>query len=84
VDAFASVSVEFGSGAEWLAVLKAVLPWMLGCFGIGVFTGFLLRRRIAFAIVSAAAVGVAVSVYSLWTSGSRNLEIVEDDATREI
>ena len=74
MNAFAAVSVDLGSGAEWLALLKAVLPWMLWCFGIGVFTGFILRRRIAFAIVSAAAVGVAVSVYAEWTSPTRSTE----------
>jgi hypothetical protein len=74
VNTFASVSVDVGSGAEWLAMLRAFLPWMLGCFGIGVFTGFILRRHIAFAIVCAAAVGVVVSVYAVWTSPKRSTE----------
>ena len=74
MNAFASVSVDLGSGAEWLALLKAFLPWILGCFGVGVFTGFVFRRRIAFAIVSAAAVGVAVSVYAMWTSPMRSTQ----------
>jgi hypothetical protein len=74
VNTFASVTVDVGSGAEWLALLRAFLPWMLGCFGIGVLTGLLLRRHIAFAIVCAAAVGVAVSVYSVWTSPTRSTQ----------
>ena len=44
------------------------------CFSIGVFTGFILGRRIAFATVSAAAVGVAASVYAVWTSPTRSTE----------